>query len=157
MSGLILWVTVAVLSLPLVIGLAGEAGGSSLLWAPAGFLVVLYAVVWLFMRPTSFEITAESLDIVFPLRRITVPKELITDAEFLSGKEFRARYGLGYRIGAGGLWGGFGLYKTKTVTFQFYISRVSDLVVLERSGDRPLMITPREPEEFIHTLDTPQP
>ncbi len=153
MNGLILWLTVFLLPLPLMVGLAGVAAGTALLWIPAGFIVVVYGVVWFFMRPAAFELSETSLDIVFPLRRIAVPMEVIGDAEFLSGKEFRARYGLGYRIGAGGLWGGFGLYRTRTVTFQFYISRVSDLVVLRRSGDRPLLITPRDPKGFIGELE----
>jgi RND superfamily putative drug exporter len=57
------------------------------------------------MRPTCFELSATSLDIVWPLRRLQVPLAAIARVELLSSADFRSRYGYGYRIGAGGLWG----------------------------------------------------
>ncbi len=152
MNGLILWITLFVLPLPLLIGFAGSAAGTGLLWIVAAFVGAIYLLVWLYMRPTAFEITPSSLDIVWPIRRQATALGAITSVQSLSGAEYRQKYGLGYRIGAGGLWGGFGLYKTKTVTFRFYVSRMDHYVVIERSNDRPLMITPEEPDVFAAGL-----
>lgn len=152
MKGLLLWVTVVVLPLPLLLGWAASAAGTGLMWIPAVFVGLVYLFVWFYMRPTAFDLTPTSLDIVWPVRRQTTPLNAITSAESMSGAEFRRRYGIGYRIGAGGLWGGFGLYKTKTVMFQFYISRMDDYVVVERANDRPLLITPDNPDHFAAQL-----
>ncbi len=152
LRGLLLWLTVAVLPLPLLIGWAGSAAGTPALWWVAGFIGAIYAVVWVYMRPTSFEITPTSLDIVWPVRRHSTSLDEIVDVALLTLSEFRNRYGIGYRIGAGGLWGGFGLYKTKDVTFQFYISHMDRFVVIDRQNDRPLMITPENPDDFAAEL-----
>lgn len=154
MRGLLLWVTVVVLPLPVLLALTANSAGVALMWVPAIFIGLIYLFVWLYMRPTAFEVTPSSLDIVWPVRRQSTPLSAIKNVESMSGTEFRRRYGIGYRIGAGGLWGGFGLYKTKTVTFQFYISRMDDYVVIERDNDRPLLITPDNPELFASELST---
>ena len=148
MRGMLLWITVVVLPLPFLIGWAGSAAGTRLLWIPAAFTMGIYLYVWLYMRPTAFELSPTSVDIVWPLRRQSTPLNSIESIESLSGPEFRQRYGLGYRIGAGGLWGGFGLFKTKTVTFQFYISHMDQYILIERSNNRPLLITPDNPDLF---------
>lgn len=152
MKGLLLWVTVVVLPLPLLIGWAGSSSGTGLMWVPAIFIGLVYLFVWVYMRPTAFELTPTSLDIVWPVRRQSTPMSAIESVESLSGTEFRKRYGFGYRIGAGGLWGGFGLFKTKTVTFQFYISQMDNYLLIERSNDRPLLITPENPDLFAAAL-----
>jgi hypothetical protein len=152
MKGMILWITALMLPLPLMIGWAGSAAGTRLLRIPAVFVAFIYLFVWVYMRPTAFELTAESLDIVWPLRRQSTPLTTVESVKKLSGPEFRQRYGYGYRIGAGGLWGGFGLYKTKTVTFQFYVSHLDHYVLVERANDRPLLITPDDPDRLVAEL-----
>lgn len=57
------------------------------------------------------------------------------------------------RIGAGGLWGAFGwLWTTKRGIVQMYVSRTDRFVWIERAGERPWLITPENPEEFVRTL-----
>ena len=71
----------------------------------------------------------------------------------LSRKEFKARFGLSARIGAGGLWGGFGwLWTSKGGILDFFISRTDDFVLVERREQRPLLVTPSEPDEFVREL-----
>ena len=49
---------------------AGTRSGVALLgWLPALFVAGVYLVVWLYMRPSEFVVSASSLDIVWPLRR----------------------------------------------------------------------------------------
>lgn len=152
MSGLILWLTIVVLPLPLLLLYAGTRIDLPYGWIPALLVALIYLFVWLYMRPTRFEISRSSLDIVWPLRRDSTPLADIDYVELLSGDEFRERYGFGVRIGAGGLWGGFGLFKTRSQTFRFYVSRLDRKVLIWRHSDIPLLITPAEPERFIRSL-----
>lgn len=154
MSGLILGLTILVLPLPIVLFYAGSRSGlASIGWIPALFVATIYLGVWLYMRPSWFVVSNHSLEIVWPTRRLSVPVAEIEGVERLSGPEFRSRYGYGVRIGAGGLWGGFGLLKTKSVTFRFYISRMDDYVIVRRTTGRPLLITPAEPDRFASDLE----
>jgi hypothetical protein len=70
----------------------------------------------------------------------------------VSGADFRAEYGLSIRIGAGRLWGGFGLLKTRRTTFSMWILRTDRLVIVELRGARPLLLTPETPERFVAAL-----
>ena len=108
--------------------------------------------MWLYGRPTQFEIDDRALRIVWPLRRREIPRRLVRDARILTGPEFRNAYGFGMRICAGGLWGGFGLLKTKSTTFSLWISRTDRLVVVDLDGERPLLVTPEEPDGFVARL-----
>lgn len=153
MSGLIFWMTLLVLPLPLVFLYIGQAF-HPLLLLPGLFIALVYAVVWFYMRPSCFEINGGALEIVWPLRRFSLPRSEITDVEQLSGREFRSQYGFGYRIGAGGLWGGFGLFKCAQETFRFYISRQDDYVIVRSRVERPLLITPTDPDRFVAALES---
>lgn len=155
MSGLILWLTILVLPLPLLLLWGGSRGGlGPLAWLPALFVAVVYLGIWLYMRPSRFELSARGLEIVWPIRRFSLALSEIESVMPLHGEEFRARYGWGMRIGAGGLWGGFGLLMTKNVTFRFYISRLDEYVIVRRRSGRPLLITPAEPSRFVSYLES---
>ena len=69
----------------------------------AAFLLGVYFFVWVYMRPSHFELTPVSVDVVWPIRRFSTPIAAIESVELLSTADFRARYGYGLRIGAGGL------------------------------------------------------
>jgi hypothetical protein len=56
------------------------------------------------------------------------------------------------RIGAGGLWGGFGLLKTERETFSMWISRTDELVIVRLRGARSLLVTPEDPRRFVASL-----
>jgi hypothetical protein len=57
------------------------------------------------------------------------------------------------RIGVGGLWGGFGwLWTTRRGLVEFYVSRADGMVLIERRGARPLLITPADPEKLLRAL-----
>jgi hypothetical protein len=73
----------------------------------------------------------------------------VTSARTITAQEFRREYGYGMRIGAGGLWGGFGLLKTGKTTFSMWISRTDRFVIVELKDARPLLITPEDPERFV--------
>jgi len=115
-------------------------------------LVLLYAAVWVWMRPTRFEIDGAILRIHFPLRSRELPVAEL-DAACLSGPALRERIGFALRVGVGGLWGGFGrLWSRRRGWIELWISRTDGLVWVERRGGLPLLLTPEDPEVFATAL-----
>jgi hypothetical protein len=117
-------------------------------------IAAVFAWVFLYMRPSRFELSGAGLRIVWPLRAEIVPMYAVGDVELITRRELSARYGRGLRFGAGGLWGGFGLYITPRQTFRFYISRLEPMVIVHLRGrdDRPFLLTPESPDQFIDDL-----
>lgn len=124
--------------------------GQKLSGAVALILFILYGVVWAFCRPSCFELSADSLNIVFPAWVRRIPLHDITNNRQISADEFRQEYGRAMRIGVGGLWGGFGwLWTAKEGLVEFYVSRFDGLVILERKNGKQILITPVRPEKFL--------
>jgi hypothetical protein len=149
MSGLFLGLTVVLWALPLVF----LAGGTSVLapvLVPTGcFLVVVYGSVWLWWRPSRFELSPEGLQVVFPLRSKKTPAQKMASVERIDSDELKRRYGRLVRVGAGGLWGGFGWLWGPGRWVEFYISRMDGWVLITRPDGAPLLITPDRPDEFV--------
>jgi hypothetical protein len=122
------------------------------LWATAVFVAFGYASVWFVWRPSRFEIEGRFLRIVWPLWSRSISRTTIEDARIVDAAAFRREFGYGIRIGAGGLWGGFGLLKTHTATFSMWVSRTDRFVLVRLRGARPLLVTPERPEEFVEAL-----
>jgi hypothetical protein len=154
MDGLIRGLTVFLLALPAVLALAGAASGQQRpLLAVAGLMALVYVAVWLWWRPTRFELSEDSLDIVFPARRKSTPRSAIVSARPFTVQSMRSELGFPLRIGVGGLWGGFGwLWTTRRGLVEFYVSRTDGMVFIERRGAHPLLITPADPEELLRAL-----
>jgi hypothetical protein len=96
---------------------------------------------------------SNSLEVIWPLKRRRIPREEITAVRQVDGEELTREIGWGTRVGAGGLWGGFGLLWTRRRGMvQMYISRTDGYVWIERGNKRPWLLTPLEPEEFIRAL-----
>ena len=151
MSRSISFLTAALFLLPTGFLYLGIRRGSPPL-AVGLFIAALYLLVWLYFRPMRFEISSRALTIVWPIRSLRLPLAEITAVEAMTSGEFRHRYGRGMRVGAGGLWGGFGLLLTPRETFRFYISRLDGYVLVHSRVERPLLLTPDRPEEFLETL-----
>ena len=132
--------------------LAAPPATRTVLAAVSAFVVLTYASVWFVWRPTRFEVDPNALRIVWPVRARTIPRGSIASVRMILGGDLRTEYGAGVRIGAGGLWGGFGLLKTRTTTFSMWISRTDKLVVVELRDARPLLVTPDDPERFVQAL-----
>jgi len=116
------------------------------------FVILIYASVWFIWRPTRFDLGGTSLRIVWPTWSRVVELSSVRQVETVTAAEFRKRYGYGLRVGAGGLWGGFGLLKTGSETFSMWVSRTDAFVLVWLTGARPLMLTPEEPEVFAAAL-----
>ncbi len=156
MSPLIRGLTVFTLALPLLflgLALATPRPIDLLLGAVGAFLVAIYAFVFFWLRPRHVELTDDALVIVYPTRERAIPYTSIRGATHYTRGAFRDRFGRGMRIGAGGLWGGFGRYRTQRGgTLDLVVSREDWMVVIERAGAPSLMLTPDRPRAFVEGL-----
>ncbi len=118
----------------------------------AATTLALYPIVWLGCRPTRFDVDADALRIVWPLHTRTIPRRDLRGARIVDAGTFRAEHGSAMRIGVGGVFGAFGLLRTRTTTFSMWVSTGDGLVVVELAGARPLLVTPADPERFVATL-----
>ena len=154
MSPLILTLTLVLLALPLAF-FVGVLFGGRLLSVPALFVVAIYVWVWLRFRPSRFVVHQYVLEVIWPLKRRAIPREDISNVRLIDGQELRSEIGWGMRIGAGGLWGGFGwLWTKRRGIVQMYISRTDRFVWIERANSRPWLITPEQPEAFVRALSS---
>lgn len=147
--------TYFVLVLPLVFGTIGARLGWPHSIAPLGLCVVFLMacfVVWAWFRPKHFVVDHDFLTIQWQLRKKVWKRSDVLRAKVITNSDFGKEYGWGMRIGAGGLWGGFGLLKTSRCIFQMYISRTDEFVLIHFRNERPLLITPEKPQHFIHHL-----
>ena len=156
MSTPIVIMTAVLIPMPLALALAALMApihpAQTILFGAAGFVALAWIMIWCWYRPTRFELSTEGLRIVWPLRERLIPRQEITEAIALSGKQFRAQIGWGVRVGAGGLWGGFGYLLTPQGKMDMYISRTDPLVVVRLRGGRPLLITPERPSLFVEQV-----
>jgi Bacterial PH domain len=152
MSSLILALTLFFLVLPPIF-LVGGVLGRNQLWA-AGLLVLgIDAWVWLRFRPSRFTVQGSRLEVIWPLKYRYIPRESIVTARVIDRQALKREIGWGLRVGAGGIWGGFGwLWTKRRGVVQMYISRTDGFVWIERAGGRPWLLTPEEPEEFVRAL-----
>jgi len=152
MSRGIWWLSAFLLAIPAAMLIAAVIGWHLLL-VPLALLTAIYAWVWSRLRPTAFAIHPDAIEIIWPLKRRTIPRAGIASARIIRASELKQEVGWGARVGAGGLWGGFGwLWTQRRGIVQMYVSRLDKFVWIERSGERPWLITPEHPEEFVREL-----
>jgi hypothetical protein len=152
MSPVIRWLTVVMLALPAVL-FVNAVLVQHRLAGPAVLVTVIYAWIWLRYRPTQFIIHPDVLEIVWPLKRRRLARREIAAIRIMNREELRQKIGWGLRVGAGGLWGGFGwLWTRRRGIVQMYISRMDRFVWIELQSGRPWLITPEDPELFVQAL-----
>lgn len=152
MSPVIRAVTLVLLALPVVF-FASAVIGYTWFVIPGLLLVATYSWVWLRFRPTLFVIGPSTVEVVWPLKRRQLYRQDISDVRLIEGHELQREIGWGMRVGAGGLWGGFGwLWTQRRGIIQMYISRTDCFVWIERYGKRPWLITPEHPQTFVRAL-----
>jgi len=149
--------TLVMLALPLVL-LAGAAFGAWPVIAPGLFMAVLYLWIWTRFRPSRFILHLGTIEVIWPLKRREIRRESISDVRIIGVQEMRNEVGWCMRVGAGGLWGGFGwLWTQKRGIVQMYITRTDQFVWIERRNQRPWLINPENPEAFIRALTGQEP
>lgn len=156
MSWLIAGLTYPLLALPVVfaaLAAAGSGPAASVLGLTAVFVALIYAFIWTFMRPTRLVLTDRELRVEFPLRVRRYDRRTLTGARALTSRELRAEAGWAMRIGAGGLWGGFGALATqRRGTLDMYITRHDRFVLVERGPLPGLLLSPDPEERFVAML-----
>jgi hypothetical protein len=154
MAPFIRWLTWLLWALPAGLAVAALANPRSvgLLWI-ALLLAVLYLAVWIWWRPGRFEVSERGLVLVFPGRRATIAISDIESASVVDPKAFRQQFGLALRVGAGGLWGGFGWLWTRNGWVEFYVSALDRYVLIRRRRRIPLLISPEEPQRMVAMLE----
>lgn len=119
----------------------------------AGIFSLLYAAVWLLGRPAAFIVDADAVEIVWPLRRRRIPRRAIVSARVMDRDGLKQETGAAVRVGAGGLWGGFGwLWSQRRGWVHLYLSSTSGMVWLECADGRPWLISPATPQAFVDAL-----
>jgi hypothetical protein len=152
MCPLIRRLTLVMAALPVVFLVAGIVGARALL-IPAMLVLLIYAWVWARFRPTAFLLHPDRLEVIWPLKRRRIPRGEISSVRVVDRRVLRQDVGWGMRVGAGGLWGGFGwLWTSRRGIVQMYVSRLDRFVWIERGRERPWLITPERPEEFVRSL-----
>jgi hypothetical protein len=147
--------TWALLALPVAF-LAGASLGSPALAVPAVLVAGVYGWVWLRFRPTGFEVHPDAIEVIWPWKRRRIRRADVSDVRLIDRDELRREVGWCMRVGAGGLWGGFGwLWTQRRGIVQMYVSRTDRLVWIERAGGRPWLITPERPEAFVRAASEP--
>jgi hypothetical protein len=107
MSLLIWMLTLVLLAVPAVF-FSTAMVGRHLLTVPALCIVVMYVWVWLRFRPTRFVVYPDRLEVRWPLKRRSIPRKDIAAVRLIDKRALHSETGWGMRVGAGGLWGGFG-------------------------------------------------
>jgi hypothetical protein len=151
----LIWVlTVGLLLLPVLFFATVLLAGSPLA-LPGVAIVATYAWIWLRLRPTRFAVSADALEVIWPLRRQRIPRREIASVRLIDNAGLRREVGFALRVGAGGLWGGFGwLWSRRRGIVQMYVSRLDGFVWIETHGGRPWLVSPAEPERFVRALST---
>ena len=154
MSAAIWGLTLFSLTIPVGM-LVGVYLGYKLLLLPFYFIAGIYILIWLYFRPTRFVIMPRYIEVHWPLRRRQIDRSGIDAAQLLDTKTLKKNVGWCARVGAGGLWGGFGwLWTQNRGIVNMYISRTDSMVWIERRNNRPWLITPKHPQEFIAAITT---
>ena len=152
MCSLIRGLTLAMAALPVAFLVAAIVGARAL-YFPVVLLLLVYGWVWTRFRPAAFVVLPDGLEVIWPLKRRRIPREGIASVRVIDRDELWAQVGWGMRVGAGGLWGGFGwLWTSRRGIIQMYVSRRDRFVWIERGHERPWLITPDRPEQFVSAL-----
>jgi hypothetical protein len=124
MCPLVRGLTLMMAALPVAFLIAGAVGPRAL-YVPALLLLLTYAWVWARFRPSAFVVHPDSLEVIWPLKHRRIGREGILAVRLVGRQELRREIGWGMRVGAGGLWGGFGwLWTSRRGIVQLYVSRL---------------------------------
>lgn len=93
------------LTLPLGF-LVAALSGARIQVVPCFIVLALYGWIWLRFRPSSFVVTDQSLNVIWPLKPQEIPRETISTVRLLNREELKQEIGWSLRVGAGGFGGG---------------------------------------------------
>jgi hypothetical protein len=133
------------LTLCMLVGIPFGPGTRLVGWA----LFALALVVWFWFKPVAFLVDGQELVLRWRLRARRIPLGELKSALQLNTRDL----GWMIRIGVGGLWGAYGMFKTsKEGMIDGYFNTNENLVLLKLKSGRPLLLSPERPGEFIRAL-----
>jgi hypothetical protein len=154
MSSVIKGVTIALWLLPLCFAIFSLLSREWQLFNICLILIALYGAIWLWCKPSHFIISNNYIEIVFPAWRRSIAIQDVSGIRIISKNIFQQEFGWAMRIGAGGLWGGFGwLWTSRGGFLEFYISQLDEFVLISRLKGNSLLITPINPDQFVETVE----
>ncbi len=148
-------VTIALWTLPFLAGISALVlrqpfAGIGIIF----LLLIIYAAVWLWCRPSWFVVCSNFVEIVFPVWRRRIPMQDVCAIRIINNDIFEQEFGWAIRIGVGGLWGGFGwLWTYRRGFLEFYISQLDNFVLIDRFTHKSVTITPENPEQFVEAVE----
>jgi hypothetical protein len=158
MSTAIRVLTLGLLALPVLFLGGALLSSQNVLLGPGAFVAASYAYVWLWMRPRAFEVDAAGVRVLWPMKEERIARARIASVRRIDASELRREVGWGMRVGAGGLWGGFGwLWTGRRGIVRMYISRTDGFVWIETADRRrPWFVTPADPDGFVAACTPPR-
>jgi cyanate permease len=115
--------------------------------------IALTAAIWLYLRPSRYEVDNGGVTIHWHLRRIVVPRADITSVSTIDREVLRRDFGWSARVGVGGVFGTFGLlWTSKRGWMSAYATTTQSWVLIERRDERPILISPERPDDFVRAL-----
>ncbi len=115
-------------------------------------MVIAYASIWLFLRPSQLEVTPEYLIIDFPLRSVEIARSEVEDVEVFEGRRFTDEQGGRLAVWTAGVLGTLGPVATSQGSYETYLSRSTHLVVVRRRTGAPLLLSPAHPRRFAEVV-----
>jgi hypothetical protein len=118
-------------------------------FASGAYVALILMLIAGWFRPVAMEVGAEGLRILYPMRWRTIPRGKIVRAWRVDYKALSPMI----RIGVGGFLGIFGMfYRPGKGWVDVNVTSTRDLVLLERSGGHPLLLSPQNPAAFLQSL-----
>lgn len=152
MSRTVKALTIVLWMLPALLLAGSMAAGRSFV-AIAVLLLSLYGWVWARIRPSAFVVYPDRVEVMWPMKRRTLPRSAIQGVFTVDALTLRNMVGWGTRLGFGGLWGVFGwLWTTRRGFVRVYASRTDTFVWIDCRGRRPWLVTPEDPGMFVGRL-----
>lgn len=108
-------------------------------------LVTTTVAVWLFLRPSSVEVTDTEVVVGFAMRSVVIPLDDIVNVEVHDASSFNEAFGGHTRVLIASAYGGGGWLPTRAQTFDAYLSGHDSLAVLRRREGRPVLLSPSDP------------
>lgn len=114
-----------------------------------GLAIFLPIGTWLYMRPKAIRIDGDFLSLEFVLRKLRFGINDIQNCRCLSYSDL----GPTVRVGIGGLFGNFGIFKSKNLgSVHGYFSNGESLVFIELKKGRSLLLSLDRPDAFLAAL-----
>lgn len=141
-------VTIAV---PLIVIYAGyRSPAHPPVWIPALIMGVIFLIIIgisALLAPVGYQVQQDGVHIRRRIGKIVIPFATISAVQFHAGNE--ALLHVEKVMGNSGLCGYYGYFHSPSLrNFLAYATRREDVVVLKRTKEEPVVITPSEPERF---------